>query len=77
MKRSHQILSLFANVQIVLVNGSESDPEPNHSDRNSVPVDLELEWVLGKMPRKVPTLITTHCIGSLFCYSMGGAVLHS
>ncbi|KAM5152249.1 phosphoribosylformylglycinamidine synthase [Mantella aurantiaca] len=38
--------------KIVLVNGSEADPEPNHSDRNSVPVDLELEWVLGKMPRK-------------------------
>ncbi|XP_056389628.1 phosphoribosylformylglycinamidine synthase [Hyla sarda] len=38
--------------RIVLVNGSESDPAPDHSDRNSVPVDLELEWVLGKMPRK-------------------------
>ncbi|XP_075141937.1 phosphoribosylformylglycinamidine synthase isoform X2 [Leptodactylus fuscus] len=38
--------------RIVLVNGSESDPVPDHSDRNCVPVDLELEWVLGKMPRK-------------------------
>nr|DBA18955.1 TPA: hypothetical protein GDO54_014845 [Pyxicephalus adspersus] len=38
--------------RIVLVNGSEEDPKPDHSDRNSVPVDLELEWVLGKMPRK-------------------------
>lgn len=38
--------------RIVLVNGSEADPKPDHSDRNSVPVDLELEWVLGKMPRK-------------------------
>ncbi|XP_069840783.1 phosphoribosylformylglycinamidine synthase [Dendropsophus ebraccatus] len=38
--------------RIVLVNGSEKDPPPDHSDRNSVPVDLELEWVLGKMPRK-------------------------
>lgn len=38
--------------RIVLVNGSEGDPDPDHRDRNSVPVDLELEWVLGKMPRK-------------------------
>ncbi|XP_068100125.1 phosphoribosylformylglycinamidine synthase [Hyperolius riggenbachi] len=38
--------------RIVLVNGRETDPEPDHSDRNSVPVDLELEWVLGKMPQK-------------------------
>ncbi|XP_018410968.1 PREDICTED: phosphoribosylformylglycinamidine synthase [Nanorana parkeri] len=38
--------------RIVLVNGSEADPEPDGSDRNSMPVDLELEWVLGKMPRK-------------------------
>lgn len=47
-------------MQIVLVNGNEADPKPDHSDRNSVPVDLELEWVLGKMPRKVKT-IPTHC----------------
>lgn len=51
----------FATVQIVLVNGSEADPKPDHSDRNSVPVDLELEWVLGKMPRKVQTIPTHHC----------------
>ncbi|XP_063791223.1 phosphoribosylformylglycinamidine synthase isoform X2 [Pseudophryne corroboree] len=38
--------------RIVLINGSETDPVPNHKDRNCVPVDLELEWVLGKMPRK-------------------------
>ncbi|XP_075687052.1 phosphoribosylformylglycinamidine synthase isoform X2 [Rhinoderma darwinii] len=38
--------------RIVLVNGSERDPVPDHGDRNVVPVDLELEWVLGKMPRK-------------------------
>ncbi|XP_071978907.1 phosphoribosylformylglycinamidine synthase isoform X2 [Engystomops pustulosus] len=38
--------------RIVLVNGSENNPVPDRSDRNCVPVDLELEWVLGKMPRK-------------------------
>ncbi|XP_075034901.1 phosphoribosylformylglycinamidine synthase isoform X2 [Mixophyes fleayi] len=38
--------------RIVLVNGSETGPVPDHNDRNCVPVDLELEWVLGKMPRK-------------------------
>ncbi|XP_040269282.1 phosphoribosylformylglycinamidine synthase isoform X2 [Bufo bufo] len=38
--------------RIVLVNGSENDPDPDRSDRNRVPVDLELEWVLGKMPHK-------------------------
>ncbi|XP_077129905.1 phosphoribosylformylglycinamidine synthase [Ranitomeya variabilis] len=38
--------------RIVLVNGSENDPVPDHSDRNCIPVDLELEWVLGKMPQK-------------------------
>ncbi|KAM8960164.1 phosphoribosylformylglycinamidine synthase [Pelodytes ibericus] len=38
--------------RIVLVNGSETDPVPDSSDRNVVPVDLQLEWVLGKMPRK-------------------------
>ncbi|CAH2308064.1 phosphoribosylformylglycinamidine synthase [Pelobates cultripes] len=38
--------------KIVLVNGGESDPVPNSSDRNSLPVDLQLDWVLGKMPRK-------------------------
>ncbi|XP_073416789.1 phosphoribosylformylglycinamidine synthase [Dendrobates tinctorius] len=38
--------------RIVLVNGSENDPVPDRSDRNCIPVDLELEWVLGKMPQK-------------------------
>uniref|UniRef100_A0A8C5Q8M0 Phosphoribosylformylglycinamidine synthase n=1 Tax=Leptobrachium leishanense TaxID=445787 RepID=A0A8C5Q8M0_9ANUR len=38
--------------KIVLVNGREGDPAPDPSDRNSVPVDLQLDWVLGKMPRK-------------------------
>ncbi|KAM4698098.1 phosphoribosylformylglycinamidine synthase [Rhinophrynus dorsalis] len=38
--------------KIVLVNGSETGPAPNPTDRNSVPVDLKLDWVLGKMPRK-------------------------
>ncbi|XP_053551007.1 phosphoribosylformylglycinamidine synthase [Bombina bombina] len=38
--------------KIVLLNGSELDPVPDSKDRNAVPVDLELEWVLGKMPRK-------------------------
>ncbi|KAG9466959.1 phosphoribosylformylglycinamidine synthase isoform X1 [Eleutherodactylus coqui] len=38
--------------RIVLVNGSENDPIPDRRDRNRVPVHLELEWVLGKMPRK-------------------------
>ncbi|KAM4632592.1 phosphoribosylformylglycinamidine synthase [Discoglossus pictus] len=38
--------------KIVLVNGRESDPMPDAKDRNAIPVDLELEWVLGKMPQK-------------------------
>ncbi|KAG8433500.1 hypothetical protein GDO86_017692 [Hymenochirus boettgeri] len=38
--------------RIVLVNGSEADSAPDSSDRDSVPVDLKLDWVLGKMPRK-------------------------
>ncbi|XP_053326484.1 phosphoribosylformylglycinamidine synthase [Spea bombifrons] len=38
--------------RIMLVNGSETDPLPDARDRNAVPVDLHLDWVLGKMPRK-------------------------
>nr|AAI68641.1 Unknown (protein for MGC:186503) [Xenopus tropicalis] len=38
--------------RIVLINGSDTDPAPDSTDRNAVPVDLQLEWVLGKMPRK-------------------------
>ncbi|KAM9305327.1 phosphoribosylformylglycinamidine synthase [Gastrophryne carolinensis] len=38
--------------RVMLVNGREEDPEPDPSDHNAVPVDLQLEWVLGKMPRK-------------------------
>ncbi|CAJ0956550.1 unnamed protein product [Ranitomeya imitator] len=55
---------------IVLVNGSENDPVPDRSDRNCVPVDLELEWVLGKMPQKVDRSVTglvaqQQCVGPL------------
>lgn len=45
------ITALFLFAQIVLVDDAEEDSIALR-DRGRYPVDLQLEWVLGKMPQK-------------------------
>lgn len=45
-----QITAVFLLVQIVLVDDEEGGA--GLADRGRYPVDLQLEWVLGKMPQK-------------------------
>lgn len=45
-----QITAVFFFVQIVLVD--EEEDGAGLTDRGRYPVDLQLEWVLGKMPQK-------------------------